>query len=128
MNIWTDAEAAYKMYDIYQQLADETDSDFVARKLTEITVHGELCYQIADLMVWEDAQGNIAFIDYDCMCVGVFCEGIAYAIPMEMLTTDIVADIPGLCDEMFQESVRIATYLDNALSVCTSEIEGRNRI
>ena len=25
----------------------------------------------------------------------------------------IVSDIPGLCDEMFQEAVRIASYLDN---------------
>lgn len=87
MQIWTDAEAAYKMYAIYKKLADETDSDFVARKFAEITVHGEPRYQISDLMVWEDAQGNIAFIDYDCMCIGVCCEGIAYAIPIEIQTT-----------------------------------------
>ena len=87
MQTWSVAESAYKMCAIYQKLADETDEDFVARKFTEITVYGEPRYQISDLMVWEDAQGNLAFIDYGCMCIGVFYAGITYTIPVGPQTT-----------------------------------------
>ena len=87
MQTWSYAKAALKMFDVYQKLADKTDEDFVSRKFTAITVDGEMRYQSSDLMAWEDAQGNLAFIDYNCRCIGVFYAGIAYAIHVKMQTT-----------------------------------------
>lgn len=79
---WSDHETAYKLCVMYQKCAKESDEDFVARKLAHITVYGYPRYQISDLMIWETDDGEIAFIDYDRMYIGVYCDGICYTIPI----------------------------------------------
>lgn len=81
---WTNAQAVYRMLQIYTHFddyANETDIEFVARKFATISVYGSLRYNCDGLMIWEDAHGNLAFIDHRCEAVGVFYAGFTYCLP-----------------------------------------------
>ena len=82
---WTREEAANNMLRVYEnrtvnvEAAEDLTYEFLARKFASISVSGKQRYcDNGALMVWEDSEGNLAFIDYITEQIGVLYAGFTY--------------------------------------------------
>lgn len=85
--LWTNKQMATHLSSALNNLANDIESGFVSRKFSEIRKVGEKRYDNWNVTVWEDAQGNLAWIDFNLEVIGVFYAGIGYLIQPGMQTT-----------------------------------------
>lgn len=82
-NLLSIFDAANIMQQIYEELVDETGHDFFIRKFVSISEYGTVRFAAENLFLWENEDGEFAFIDYHCYVAGVYSKGNTHHVSIK---------------------------------------------